>query len=78
MKYDKESNILRASPACLSKDITDFLEPLGLWIPGGHCPDVALGGFLSQGESMLSTFSLFINDFTNLKGGVASCGEIMG
>lgn len=55
MVYDPASNIARVSPACLCKEVTDWLEPMGLWIPAGHCPDVALGGFLSQGRSDMFT-----------------------
>lgn len=37
------------TPAVTSKDLNDALAPRGLIFPGGHCPDVGLGGFLLQG-----------------------------
>nr|WBQ01563.1 PlmF [Aspergillus flavipes] len=37
------------TPAVTSKELDDALSPRGLIFPGGHCPDVGLGGFLLQG-----------------------------
>lgn len=31
------------------KELNDALAVHGLFFPGGHCPDVGLGGFLLQG-----------------------------
>ena len=36
-------------PGTLGKDLATALRPHGLFFPGGHCPTVAIGGFLLQG-----------------------------
>ncbi|CAG7939815.1 unnamed protein product [Penicillium salamii] len=40
---------VRATSSVTSKELNDLLSTHGLFFPGGHCPDVGLGGFLLQG-----------------------------
>ncbi|KAH1965898.1 hypothetical protein KXV80_004975, partial [Aspergillus fumigatus] len=37
------------TPSVTSKELDDVLQMHGLFFPGGHCPDVGMGGFLLQG-----------------------------
>jgi FAD/FMN-containing dehydrogenase len=46
---DNETGILQASPSMTGRMVNRLLDPHGRMFPGGHCPDVALGGFLLQG-----------------------------
>ncbi len=46
---DGETGVLEASPSMTGRMVNRLLEPHGRMFPGGHCPDVALGGFLLQG-----------------------------
>ncbi|KAL6412020.1 uncharacterized protein AUP68_04400 [Ilyonectria robusta] len=46
---DKETGILEASPSMTGRMVNGLLAPHNRMFPGGHCPDVALGGFLLQG-----------------------------
>lgn len=46
---DAETGVLEASPSMTGRMVNRLLEPHGRLFPGGHCPDVALGGFLLQG-----------------------------
>ncbi|KAK1984158.1 hypothetical protein LZ30DRAFT_758759 [Colletotrichum cereale] len=59
--YDPATGIVSAAPARTGREVNGFLagqvggpedegaEGVGRWFPGGHCPDVGLGGFLLQG-----------------------------
>ena len=47
--YDEESQIVSCSPSTTGRVINKFLNAKGRVFPGGHCPDVGLGGFLLQG-----------------------------
>lgn len=38
-----------ATPSVTGMELNDALACEGLFFPGGHCPDVGLGGFLLQG-----------------------------
>jgi FAD/FMN-containing dehydrogenase len=49
LELDTETLIASVSPSTTGLMLQRFLEPKGLWFPGGHCPDVALGGFLLVG-----------------------------
>jgi FAD/FMN-containing dehydrogenase len=49
LELDTERLIASVSPSTTGLMLQRFLEPKGLWFPGGHCPDVALGGFLLVG-----------------------------
>lgn len=45
----KEGEIVAVSPAVTGKELNEFLATRDRMFPGGHCPDVGLGGFLLQG-----------------------------
>ncbi len=47
---DNETGVLQASPSMTGRMVNRLLDPYGRMFPGGHCPDVALGGFLLQGR----------------------------
>lgn len=47
--YDAKTGIVTASPSTTGRQLNAYLEPLGRMFPGGHCPDVGIGGFLLQG-----------------------------
>ncbi|KAK0617452.1 hypothetical protein B0T14DRAFT_498463 [Immersiella caudata] len=54
--YDPTTKIVSAPPSASGRELNDFLaekvdaeDGRPRWFPGGHCPDVALGGFLLQG-----------------------------
>ena len=49
MVYDEEKGIVTASPAVGGGELNAYLARFGMFFPGGHCPDVGLGGFLLQG-----------------------------
>ena len=49
MTLDEETGIARVSPSTTSAEINEFLLAKGRMFAGGHCPDVALGGFLLLG-----------------------------
>jgi hypothetical protein len=49
MTYDAQTGIVTASPAVTGGELNQYLAPFGVFFPGGHCPDVGLGGFLLQG-----------------------------
>ncbi|CAH0051397.1 unnamed protein product [Clonostachys solani] len=46
---DDATGVASVSPNMTGRVINQLLEPHGRWFPGGHCPDVAVGGFLLQG-----------------------------
>ena len=48
--YDEATGIASARPAIKGGEVLDaFLETKGRYFNGGHCPTVAIGGFLLQG-----------------------------
>ncbi|KAK1520400.1 uncharacterized protein CCOS01_10519 [Colletotrichum costaricense] len=59
--YDSKTGIVSVAPARTGREVNGFLagqiggpgddsiEGMGRFFPGGHCPDVGLGGFLLQG-----------------------------
>lgn len=47
--FDESTGIATASPSTTGRLVNKLLEPHGRIFPGGHCPEVALGGFLLQG-----------------------------
>ena len=49
MTFDEDKTQAIVSPSTTGKELNDFLSPKNLIFAGGHCPDVALGGFLLQG-----------------------------
>ncbi len=49
IELDREAGIVRVSPAVTGSELNGLLTQQGLMFPGGHCPDVGLGGFLLQG-----------------------------
>jgi FAD/FMN-containing dehydrogenase len=50
LEVDERNRIAKVSPGVTSKELNDVLiEKHGMMFPGGHCPDVGLGGFLLQG-----------------------------
>jgi len=49
LQYNEKTGILTASPSSTGRMAQDHLKPYNAFFPGGHCADVALGGFLSQG-----------------------------
>lgn len=50
LEVDEENRVAKVSPSITSKNLNDVLiKKHGLMFPGGHCPDVGLGGFLLQG-----------------------------
>lgn len=46
---DEKTDVVRVSPSTTGTQLNTLLEEKGLMFPGGHCPDVGLGGFLLQG-----------------------------
>ena len=42
-------NVAQVQPGVHGGDLNGILEPLGYMYPSGHCPTVAVGGFLLQG-----------------------------
>lgn len=49
IEFDESTGIVVVSPSTTGRQLNDVLRQKGLLFPGGHCPDVALGGFLLQG-----------------------------
>lgn len=46
---DDKTNVLQVSPSMTGRLVNTLLGQRGRMFPGGHCPDVGLGGFLLQG-----------------------------
>ncbi|KAM5349870.1 hypothetical protein ACJ41O_006375 [Fusarium nematophilum] len=46
---DDKTGVLKASPSMTGRMVNRLLAARGRMFPGGHCPEVALGGFLLQG-----------------------------
>lgn len=49
MSLDEETGIVSVSPSTTGRMLNGYLSERGYMFPGGHCPDVGLGGFLLQG-----------------------------
>lgn len=50
LSYDEETGICMATSSWRGgNDVAPFLAERGRMFPGGHCPDVCIGGFLLQG-----------------------------
>jgi hypothetical protein len=50
LEVDEENRLARATPSVTGKELNGrLISEYGLMFPGGHCPDVGLGGFLLQG-----------------------------
>jgi FAD/FMN-containing dehydrogenase len=49
IELDELTGIVTVSPSTTGTQLNSFLREKGLMFPGGHCPDVGLGGFLLQG-----------------------------
>lgn len=49
LEYDDHTQIVTCSPSHTGRETNTFLAEKGRMFPGGHCPDVGLGGFLLQG-----------------------------
>lgn len=47
--YDENTQVVKCGPATTGRVLNDWLKGRGRFFPGGHCPDVGLGGFLLQG-----------------------------
>lgn len=64
--YDDASGIAIVSPSSTSRMLNTFLGVKGRMFPGGHCPDVGLGGFLLQGGmgwNCKASFTQYLSDF---------------
>jgi FAD/FMN-containing dehydrogenase len=46
---DEQTGVLKVAPGMTGRMVNRLLATHGRWFPGGHCPNVALGGFLLQG-----------------------------
>lgn len=46
---DEDTGVLRVSPSTTGRMVNERLSAWGRMFPGGHCPDVGLGGFILQG-----------------------------
>ncbi|RVX71684.1 hypothetical protein B0A52_03868 [Exophiala mesophila] len=49
MTLDQNTGIVQVSPSTTSAELNAYLHPFGRMFAGGHCPDVAVGGFLLLG-----------------------------
>jgi FAD/FMN-containing dehydrogenase len=49
MSYDERTSILSVTPSISGGEANPYLKQYGVFFPGGHCPDVGVGGFLLQG-----------------------------
>jgi FAD/FMN-containing dehydrogenase len=49
LAVDTDRGIATATPSITSKELSDAVMQHDFIFPGGHCPDVGLGGFLLQG-----------------------------
>ncbi|KAF2158263.1 Glucooligosaccharide oxidase [Myriangium duriaei CBS 260.36] len=49
LTLDPNTRIAVVSPSTTGRMLNELLTQHGLMFPGGHCPDVGLGGFLLQG-----------------------------
>lgn len=49
MVLDQKTGIVRLSPNVTGRELDKYLVSNGRAFPGGHCPDVAMGGYLLGG-----------------------------
>lgn len=50
VEVDAKNQVAKATPSMTGRELNSVLiKEHGLMFPGGHCPDVGLGGFLLQG-----------------------------
>ncbi|CAK7214745.1 hypothetical protein SEUCBS140593_002294 [Sporothrix eucalyptigena] len=63
LSLNKKNNVLTVSPNMTGRLISQLLQPHGRWFPGGHCPDVAVGGFLLQGGMGWNCFPAIVTRF---------------
>src|ERR1700710_597212 len=49
ISLDENTQTVTVSPSTTGHMLNVFLSKYGYMFPGGHCPDVGLGGFLLQG-----------------------------
>lgn len=49
MELDQTTGTVTVSPSTTGRMLNGFLKDHSYIFPGGHCPDVGLGGFLLQG-----------------------------
>lgn len=49
MTLDEATGVVQVSASTTSAELNRFLHPKGRMFAGGHCPDVAVGGFLLLG-----------------------------
>ncbi|KAG8166002.1 hypothetical protein KVR01_004554 [Diaporthe batatas] len=49
LTLDKTTGIVSLSPSITGRDLDQYLVANGRAFPGGHCPDVAMGGYLLGG-----------------------------
>lgn len=49
VEVDGEAMTASVQPGCRGNELLDLLDRLNLFFPAGHCPGVALGGYLLQG-----------------------------
>jgi FAD/FMN-containing dehydrogenase len=48
-ELDEKHEILKISPSTTNRVLDTYLATKRLMFPGGHCPDVGVGGFLLGG-----------------------------
>ncbi|KAK3998284.1 FAD binding domain protein [Cladorrhinum sp. PSN332] len=48
-QFDASTQIVSCPPSITGEELNNFLAERGRFFPGGHCPDVGLGGFILQG-----------------------------
>lgn len=49
LDLDPKTGIVRLSPSVTGRELDKYLVAKGRAFPGGHCPDVAMGGYLLGG-----------------------------
>lgn len=49
LSYDDATGVVKVSPSITGRQLNNFLSTKGRMFPGGHCPDVGIGGFALQG-----------------------------
>lgn len=49
ISFDEKTSIVSASPSTTGKELSDYLHTRNRIFPVGHCPDVAIGGYLLCG-----------------------------
>lgn len=49
IEFDETSGIVKVSPSTTGRQLNGLLKEKNVMFPGGHCPDVGVGGFLLQG-----------------------------